>query len=314
MNKKIIISVVAVFILICAVSAIKLARRDGTEESDYSVSDISEYSAEESEVSAEPSNDVSEELSDDVSEEPSLESSEEPSDETSEEVEDDISEEKSVQPEEVSKLTEESKEEQDSEPVHIHNWKDATCIAPKICKDCGATEGTAVAHDWQPATCVSPIMCRFCGKIVSGVSNDHAYENGKCKYCGEEQVVTYGDTPVYIVVNGKEMTVSSYEDAKEMLSLEELENAEKGYVLVMEARGVTLTYVANGDGTFFNTETSRNRSAQGIYSSYIGQWCSDCGKRTGNGDNGTCVKKLIDCICSRCGKECKLLECHTCYE
>ena len=30
--------------------------------------------------------------------------------------------------------------------VHVHDWLDATCIAPKTCKDCGATEGKRGKH------------------------------------------------------------------------------------------------------------------------------------------------------------------------
>lgn len=130
----------------------------------------------------------------------------------------------------------------------------------------------------------------------------------------EEKEVIHGDTPVEIVVDGKEHTVETYEEAKTLLTLEDFDSAEKGYVIVLEVRGVKLTFVANGDGTFVNTETGRNRSAQQVYDSYISQWCSYCGKRAGDGTNGTCVRKLIDVDCSRCGEFCKMLECHTCDE
>ena len=116
----------------------------------------------------------------------------------------------------------------------------------------------------------------------------------------------------------KQETVESYEEAKAFLTLEMLETAEKGYKVVIEKNGTIFTSTANGDGTYTLSRGARvidaRQTTQQVYSSYIGQWCSDCGKRAGNGENGTCVKKLRDCICSRCGEECKGLECHTCDE
>lgn len=34
-----------------------------------------------------------------------------------------------------------------------HNWKDATCTAPKTCSACGATEGAALGHDFADGVC-----------------------------------------------------------------------------------------------------------------------------------------------------------------
>ncbi|MBQ9859200.1 MAG: hypothetical protein IJO76_00790 [Clostridia bacterium] len=34
-----------------------------------------------------------------------------------------------------------------------HDWSDATCTAPKTCKDCGETEGVAMGHNWYKGVC-----------------------------------------------------------------------------------------------------------------------------------------------------------------
>lgn len=125
--------------------------------------------------------------------------------------------------------------------------------------------------------------------------------------------VVHGDTPVDVTIDGKQETVDSYEEAKELLTLEMIETAEKGYKIVIEKGGRTLTLTSNGDGTYASSSGS-TRSAQQVYDTYISQWCSYCGKRAGDGTNGTCVRKLIDVECSRCGEPCKMLECHTCDE
>lgn len=120
--------------------------------------------------------------------------------------------------------------------------------------------------------------------------------------------------PIKIVLNGETHFVASYDEAKEFLALEDLENAEAGYTIVLELRSGTRTFTANGDGTFVCSTTLRTYTAQKVYDFYICQWCSDCGKRSGHGTNGTCVKYLRDLICSKCGEYCQLLECHTCDE
>ena len=62
---------------------------------------------------------------------------------------------------------------------HEHEWVDATCDAPKTCKDCGLTEGSASGHDFK--------------KIFS----TDGYNIGstviqKCKKCGFVEMYTVG--------------------------------------------------------------------------------------------------------------------------
>lgn len=307
-----------------ASTAEDISKDVSTEISESSVTDVSEPS-EASEVDeSEPSNDPSEES--DASAEPS----DEPSDEVSKEqgdnssVPDEASKEESSRPDEVSKEDEESrveetskneetsKAEESTEPEHTHTWAQATCTAPKTCKTCGVTEGNATDHDWQSATCLAPQTCKVCGLTVGSISA-HSYEDGTCKHCGDEKEVVTGDTPVDIVINGKQESVDSYEEAKELLTLDDLVNAKAGYEIVVVRNGLTVPFTANGDGTYTAKEYGFTWSAQQVYSSYIGQWCSDCGKRKGDGTHDTCVKYLHDTdSCYQCGKPAKAQECHTC--
>ena len=43
-----------------------------------------------------------------------------------------------------------------------HEWADATCETPKICKLCDETEGEALGHSWEDATTEAPKTCTAC--------------------------------------------------------------------------------------------------------------------------------------------------------
>ncbi len=47
---------------------------------------------------------------------------------------------------------------------HTHEWTDATCTAPMVCQECGATEGKPLGHDWLDATYERPMVCTRCGE------------------------------------------------------------------------------------------------------------------------------------------------------
>ena len=70
---------------------------------------------------------------------------------------------------------------------HQHTWLDATCQTPKICADCGATEGTVQEHNWNDATCQTPKTCMECG-TTEGVAAGHTWQAATCqapKTCAE---------------------------------------------------------------------------------------------------------------------------------
>ena len=55
-----------------------------------------------------------------------------------------------------------------------HDYKEATCIQPKTCKDCGKTDGNALGHTWASADCDSPKTCTVCG-TTEGSALNHNY-------------------------------------------------------------------------------------------------------------------------------------------
>ncbi len=58
-------------------------------------------------------------------------------------------------------------------PATGHNWKSATCTAPKTCSVCGATEGTAAGHNYGGGTtctvCGHELKMTFTGNVGSTV-------------------------------------------------------------------------------------------------------------------------------------------------
>lgn len=86
-----------------------------------------------------------------------------------------------------------------SNTQHTHEWSPATCTAPKTCRTCGKTEGSALAHQWTSATCTNPSMCAVCGAI-DGTANGHAWIAANCttpktcQTCGATEGVAEGHT------------------------------------------------------------------------------------------------------------------------
>ena len=76
-------------------------------------------------------------------------------------------------------------------PENHVNIAEATCQAPKHCKDCGDSWGTVVSHDIQPATCLAKAKCKNCTATFGEVSTEHRLEEAtcqspaKCKDCGD---------------------------------------------------------------------------------------------------------------------------------
>ena len=77
-----------------------------------------------------------------------------------------------------------------------HDWNDATCLTPKTCKVCGATDGEALGHDWTSPDvdlCKVQSTCSRCG-ATDGENKEHTPENDdndcstalNCGVCGKE--------------------------------------------------------------------------------------------------------------------------------
>lgn len=60
-----------------------------------------------------------------------------------------------------------------------HFWSNATCEAPKVCQRCGITEGVASGHQWQEATCTKPAICLVCSQ-TNGTALGHSWKEATC--------------------------------------------------------------------------------------------------------------------------------------
>lgn len=104
--------------------------------------------------------------------------------------------------------TTEKEEETVKETECKHDFKDATCIMPRVCKLCGALDGKPIPHDPTDATCTEASKCRMCDNIIKARLG-HDYVDKKCTRCGERYpyitVACVGDS----ITNGgywKQMT------------------------------------------------------------------------------------------------------------
>jgi len=79
-------------------------------------------------------------------------------------------------------------EEVEGEPLG-HSWQDAACETPRNCPVCGLTEGDALGHDWISATCETPKTCTNCS-LTEGDPLEHQWNNVTCQ---EEKVCTVCD-------------------------------------------------------------------------------------------------------------------------
>lgn len=73
---------------------------------------------------------------------------------------------------------------------HRHDWTPADCEHPKLCAECGETEGEALGHDWLPADCTRPGRCARCdlteGEALGHSPTEANYQDGSvCTRCGE---------------------------------------------------------------------------------------------------------------------------------
>ena len=73
-----------------------------------------------------------------------------------------------------------------------HNWRHSTCEEPRICEECGETQGQPLGHNWVPATCGVPETCANCGQ-TRGQAPVHSWTDVSCAApatcinCGQTQ-------------------------------------------------------------------------------------------------------------------------------
>ena len=69
-----------------------------------------------------------------------------------------------------------------------HEWQASTCLAPRTCTRCGATEGKLRAHDYGSTACNDPKPCTVCG-TTEGIELTHTWRSDCkiCIYCGQDE-------------------------------------------------------------------------------------------------------------------------------
>lgn len=91
---------------------------------------------------------------------------------------------------------------EEGQSVHTHTFYISTCTEPKKCA-CGATEPTNMEHTWRDATCIAPKTCTVCG-ATEGEALGHRFAQTTtqstcskegtltevCKVCSEKTVRT----------------------------------------------------------------------------------------------------------------------------
>ncbi len=86
--------------------------------------------------------------------------------------------------------------------ICFHDWMDATCTNPQICRKCGRSQGEHLGHEWEKATCTEPEVCLRCGNpqgeplghsidkwevTKEATCTEKGVEAGVCTRCNKEQ-------------------------------------------------------------------------------------------------------------------------------
>ena len=95
-----------------------------------------------------------------------------------------------------------------------HNWAPATCVSPRKCRVCGATEETTLSassttvcnHNWVISTkpCVEPMVCSKCGATKPNSLTKHNWAEANCsnprtcRACGKTEGSINPDNHVYV--------------------------------------------------------------------------------------------------------------------
>ena len=84
---------------------------------------------------------------------------------------------------------------------HTHEWREATCTEPRICAECGETEGKPLGHEWREADCTARRICTRCGE-TEGEPLGHEWRDASCTEprtclrCGETEGEPLGHIPL----------------------------------------------------------------------------------------------------------------------
>ncbi len=219
-----------------------------------------------------------------------------------------------------------------------HTWKEATCVDPKTCTTCQATEGAVVAHTGGSATCkdkaecsvcgtkygdlaahtpnaddgdcTTEITCSVCGEVTTEAKANHSggiatcKDKAKCATCGKE----YGEigTHTPIADDGDCTTAITCSACGEIITAAKVTHTGGTATCKDKAK------CAVCGKEYGNLKTHTPNADDGDCTTAID--CSVCGevttaaKASHTGGTATCKNKAK---CTICGKEYGSLKAHT---
>ncbi|MBQ7874505.1 MAG: leucine-rich repeat protein [Oscillospiraceae bacterium] len=108
-----------------------------------------------------------------------------------------------------------------------HSWKEADCVSPRSCEECGEQEGEALGHDYVGGNCTTPGECSRCGE--KGTEPGHNFEDGFCTECDAlDPDVWLSESELYSIASEFSDLVD-YAIAAEDFSSEAVDYYERGY-------------------------------------------------------------------------------------
>ena len=161
-----------------------------------------------------------------------------------------------------------------------HTWVDANCETAKTCSECGATEGDALGHTWVDATCDTPKTCSVCQK-TEGEPAEHKWEDATteapktCSACQKTEGEKINTDSRFKTANCKEF----FGEWKGVIKVSGSVLVDPGFTGVLE---VEYTMIFHNDGTFeeacnvLNEEAFKNQAktycTSATYKLYLDQY------------------------------------------
>lgn len=112
---------------------------------------------------------------------------------------------------------------------HEHVWREADCLAPKTCTDCGETEGEPLGHRATEATHWAPSVCSACGEELGEALipdfEKYGYKVIDASEMPTEHVLSVDESGA-VISTGPEYDASSYESANTTIGYIVLKNRE----------------------------------------------------------------------------------------
>lgn len=101
-----------------------------------------------------------------------------------------------IDPKRADKYEDKLAESIDGCSMGVHDWIEATCTEPKICRICGVTEGESLGHDWIVSQSSDQMICSVCGALGPMIPSTELYE---LDYLGDySNFIVYEDSIIII--------------------------------------------------------------------------------------------------------------------